>query len=183
LEPLNYEKIVLEHKGLVESMAYIALTKMHKPSPHSFDDLCQEGYIVCVEWVRRWFHPERGASLKTFITAGLRNRFADMVRASFRENVEPVWTGSSDEDGAVAEPVIDLRNTDHDPIEMASFNETVSFLSEKELRYITTLLTPKENHKMPTRVDVRKALGLSEDAELKIRYSVEEKLTAQIKKF
>ena len=181
MEPLDYDKIVVEHKNLVELMAYVALTKMHKPSPHSFDDLCQEGYIVCVEWVRRWFHPERGASLKTFITAGLRNRFADMVRASFRENTAE-WTENSSENESVADSTADLRNTDHDPIEKASFRETLGRLSPQEIQYITVFLTPKENHRMPTRAEVRKALGLSENAELRIRCTIEVKLTAQTEK-
>lgn len=182
-EPLNYNKVVVQFKDLVESMAYIALTKMRKPSPYALEDLHQEGYIVCTEWVQRWFHPERGASLKTFITGGLRNRFADLVRLSFRDNIEPGWSGGdTDEDGYTTDPVAQLRNTDHDPVEEASFKETIGHLSEQELQYITSLLTPKENHRMPTRIEVRKKLGLSEDAELKVRNSIEKKLIAQVQK-
>lgn len=185
-EPLDYNKIVVEFKDLVESMAYVALTKMRKPSPYTLEDLCQEGYIVCTEWVQRWFHPERGASLKTFITGGLRNRFADLVHLSFRDATESYptshWCTDSIKEEVVSDPQVASRNTALNPIEMVSFKETIGRLSEQELQYITTLLTPKETHKMPTRAEVRKALGLSEDAELKVRNSIEEKLIAQVRR-
>lgn len=178
---LDFNEIVLQYKDLVESMAFVAFQKMRKPSPLSIEDLHQEGYIVCVEWVSRWFDPDRGASLKTFITGGLRNHFADLVKASYRDSsVSSYEDGGDEESTFLTDPQFDARNTDLDPVHMASFNETLGRFSEKELQYITTVLTPKQEGKLPTRADVRKALGLTEDAEMKIRNSIEEKLRKQV---
>ncbi len=189
-QELDYARICTQYKDLVESMAFVALQKMKKPSPYSFEDLCQEGYIVCVEWVKRWFHPERGASLKTFITGGLRQHFTDLVWGSFRD--KSVTLGEvEDPDGIsnneVFDPVVDCPA--FNPIENASFNETVGRLTQEELVYVTTVLTPIEveekrkiKRKMPTRADVRKALKLSEEAEGRLRAGIEEKLTAQLAK-
>lgn len=184
-DQLNYEQICKKYKDVVESMAFVALGKMRKPSPHSFEDLCQEGYIVCVEWVQRWFHPERGASLKTFITGGLRQHFTDLVWASFKDKSIPLTC--LDPDGEFGESESDAsdlrRSVALDPIENVSFNETLGRLTQEELNYITEVLTPIEvdgKRKMPSRTVVRKALHLSEETEAKLRASIQEKLEAQV---
>lgn len=184
----SYEQICVTHKDLVEAMAFVALQKMRKPSPYTFEDLCQEGYIVCVEWVQRWFHPERGASLKTFITAGLRNHFADLVRASFKDGASTLFVLSCESDDPEADErpydlLPDTRSID--PLSMVNFNETIERFSEQEREYITTALAPitsAKGPKLPSRAEVRKILRISEEVEARIRSSIEGKLLEQVLK-
>lgn len=185
---LDYNQIVMEFKDLVESMAFVALQKMRKPSPYSFEDLCQEGYIVCVEWVKRWWNPERGASLKTFITGGLRLYFTDFVKLSYKSNVNPCPVSAlqfEDEDGTLVDSeVLDYEktSTEPDPVELASFNETMGRFTPEELQYVLQTLSRNEKGRSPSRANIRKTLGLSDEKEEEIRASIMEKLSNGVEK-
>lgn len=180
---LDYNQICIDHKDLVESMAFVALQKMRKPSPYSFEDLCQEGYIVCVEWVRRWWNPEKGASLKTFITGGLRLYFTDFVKLSYKSNVNPMPVSAlqSDDDDAPAVETGLLEqeevSTEPDPMEMASFDETMGRMTPEEMQYILQTLSRNEKGRSPSRAAIRKTLNLTDEQEEAIRTSIQEKLT------
>ena len=179
---LDYNQICVEFKDLVESMAFVALQKMRKPSPYSFEDLCQEGYIVCVEWVKRWWNPERGASLKTFIAGGLRLYFTDFVKLSYKSNVNPcplsALTSDDEDERSTGEGILseDQISTEPDPFELASFNETMGRLTPEELQYVLQTLSRNEKGRTPSRASIRKTLGLTDEKEEEIRTSIKEKL-------
>ena len=185
---LDYNQICIDHKDLVESMAFVALQKMRKPSPYSFEDLCQEGYIVCIEWVRRWWNPEKGASLKTFITGGLRLYYTDFVKLSYKNSVNPLPVSAlqnEDEDEMVtnARPISRERiSTEPDPMELASYNETMERMTPEEIQYILLALSRTEKGRTPTRAAIRRTLSITDEHEEELRASIKEKLSSGAEK-
>lgn len=165
---IDFEKLVEEHKDLIESMAWVAFTKIRRPSSWDLDDLIQEGHIVCIEWVRRWYKPDKGASIKTFITGGLRNHFADIVRKSFRDYPTDLETHETD---------LRKRSSEHGPEEMAIFRETYQTrLTEQQRRYIELLLVEIQNGSNP-RERVRQQMEITLTVEELLRRDIRERLS------
>lgn len=165
---IDYTALVEEHRDLVESMAWVAFGKIRRPSAWELDDLIQEGYIVCTEWVQRWFDPNKGASLRTFITGGLRNHFADIVRKSFRDYPEELETHETD---------LRKRSSEHGPEEMAIFNETFNTqLTEQQRQYIELLLRAVQDGPNP-RDRVRQQMSISTSVEEFLRRDIRERLS------
>lgn len=168
---INFEELIQEHKDLIESMAWVAFTKIRRPSSWDLDDLIQEGHIVCIEWVRRWYDPEKGASLKTFITSGLRNHFVDIVRKSFRDYPNDLETHETD---------LRKRSSKHGPEEMTIFHETYQTqLTEQQRRYIDLFLIEAQNGPNP-RERVRQQMEITITVEELLRRDIRKKL---LKKF
>lgn len=165
---IDYAVLVEEHRDLVESMAWVAFGKIRRPSAWELDDLIQEGYIVCTEWVQRWFDPSKGASLRTFICGGLRNHFTDIVRKSFRDYPEQVETHETD---------LRKRSSEHGPEEMAIFNETFQQkLTEQHREYIRLMLVEAQKGPQP-RDRVRAAMGITLTVEEYLRKDIRERLS------
>lgn len=163
---IDYAALIEEHKGLIEAMAWVALSKIRRPSSIDFDDLCQEGAIVCLEWVQRWYNPSKGASIRTFITGGLRNHFTDLVRRSFRDYPD------------TEKHEIDLmkRSVDRDPCDIAMFNETMAnALSSQHKEYIHLFLEAAQSGPKPREV-VREKMGISISTEEAIRKEIRVRL-------
>lgn len=166
---IDYAALVEEHKDLIEAMAWVAFTKIRRPS-YDLDDLIQEGRIVCIEWVQRWYRPGKGASLKTFITAGLRNHFADLVRKSFREHPTDLEVHETD---------LRKRSSECGPEEMAIFNETYwNKLTEQQRRYITLILQNVTTG--PSfREHIRTTMGITITVEEGLRKGIRIKLSSK----
>jgi len=164
---IDFDKLLEDHQDLIESMAWVAFGKVYRPS-YDLDDLIQEGRMVCIEWVRRWYDPSKGASLRTFITAGLRNHYADLIKKSFRNATPNLETHETD---------LRKRSGSLDPLDVAMFQEKYSrILTVQQKEYIELLLSCAQSRSNP-REHVRNQMGLSITVEEYLRKDIRERLS------
>lgn len=163
---MEIETILQEHDSLIETMAGIALRRVRKPTIHTLEDLKQEGRARIIECVRRWWKPNTGASIKTFITKCLISKFSDIVHKSYHV-LEEVPENQRLPQHAASAP---------DPLEISAFWEVIEEdFTPEEREYVSQFLASPMSNSM-TRAAIRKAMCISWDEEMVIRKSIQGKL-------
>lgn len=163
---MDMEVVLQEHDGLINTMAGIALNKVRKPTTYLLEDLQQEGRARIIECIQRWWNPNKGVSLKTFIFDCLMNKYSDIVWKSYKVPEE------TPENQRL--PMHKLISPD--PYALCAFHEIVEErLTDLELRYIARFLElPLKTSQI--RTVLRKELELTYEEELLVRSEIWRKL-------
>lgn len=171
-DKLTPEELIDRFQDDVKSMAYVALTKIHKPSPYDFDDLINEGYIALIESYNRWWRPGRKASLRTFMMICLRSTFFDIVKASYKT--------LRNSDFGIIQNQEERISQANSPDEQASALFSIYLLNPQEIQYINLLLSLDVDRRH-LRKKVREAMNISYEEETMLCLSIQNKIQEDYK--
>ena len=161
---LTPDQLIAEFDSLIQSMATVAHRRVKQPPAMTLDDLFQEGRLAAIMSYTRWWKPDRGASLKTFLTRCIMTTYADIVKASYRDLQDTEY-------GKLA--------LDHVP---DGFTTAVLLLedirtefSREEQTYLDAMLQIKGDRRSMRR-RVRETLGITSEAETALRDCIKRKI-------
>lgn len=165
---------IKDYESLIQKHAWVALSKIKKPTIYGFEDMYQEGVFVFLH-ARREYKKDSPASFRTFLTTVLRNHFCSLVQRSYRSiNHRTNFETSL---------LINIHSTTNTDTIVTILSHHRESFSPPEIRYITFLLnTPKrvqdeiKNHIGKRRQVIRRELQLSPYKETRIRKSIKRKL-------
>jgi DNA-directed RNA polymerase specialized sigma24 family protein len=166
-EVLTNEQLIEQFRDLIWGMANRAYYRIKKPAAYTMEDLAQEGFADVIICYHRWWKPDRGASLKTFVTRCLISLYANIVKESYRD-LDDHNFGKAEKSQLFQEHMaeeIDLLDKLHE------------CFSELECRYIEAI-TQIEGHQGSGRKRIRNELGITFEDEIRLRESIRMKITA-----
>jgi len=162
---LSDVELLEQFNSLIQSMAEVAYKKIKKPSQYSRTDLYQEGNIAVLEAYHRWWNPNKGTALKTFLTLCLRTAYTDIVRASYRDSFDNTKEFRKQEKEK-------YRKEEKSHIVQIELEDLISCrLNKREKQYVETFLSVCKTEKFP-RSEVQKRLNLTYSQEAVIRKSI-----------
>lgn len=164
---IEFENLILKYASDIDYKVNAAFEKVKKPTYLSTEDIRSEVIVECWRAFQRWYHPEKSKP-RTFMNQCIVTTLQDIIWKSWKEvKAKSIFSTDGEDSFSLDIPCNDVSIVDF---------ELPKSLTNKELEYITIMLTHQVATQRQARELVRTALSLSIEQERGVRSSIWEKL-------